>query len=89
MFEIVNSDGVVDETIDDNEKSDMSHSLVLKSDSADIDESVKYSFRHGLCTVRSIPLPEIEGSFSLHAAHSRFPKLNMTITVTNSILQIC
>ncbi|XP_074380628.1 structural maintenance of chromosomes flexible hinge domain-containing protein GMI1-like isoform X3 [Apium graveolens] len=81
VFEIVNSDGVVDETIDDNEKGDMSHSLVLKSDSTDMDDTVKYSFRHGCCTVRTIQLPEIEGSFSFRAAHSRFPKLNMTITV--------
>ncbi|KAK1392217.1 Gamma-irradiation and mitomycin c induced 1 [Heracleum sosnowskyi] len=81
VFKIVDSDGVVDETIDDNEKGDMSHSLVLKSDSTVMDDSVKYSFRHGCCTVRTIQLPEIEGSFSFHAAHSRFPKLNMTIKV--------
>lgn len=89
MFEIVNSDGVVDETIHDNEKGDMSHSLVLKSNSTDMDDTVKYSFRHGCCTVRTIQLPEIDGSFSFRAAHSRFPKLNTTITVTNSVLQIC
>lgn len=81
VFEIVNPDGVVDETIDDNEKGDMSHSLVLRSDSTDMDDFVKYSFHHGCCTVRTIQLPEIEGSFSFRAAHSRFPKLNMTITV--------
>ncbi|WOG90855.1 hypothetical protein DCAR_0310101 [Daucus carota subsp. sativus] len=81
VFEIVKSDGVIDETINDNEKGDMSHALILKSDSTDIDDSVKYSFRHGCCTVRAIPLPQIEGSFSFLAAHSRYPKLNMTITV--------
>ncbi|WOG90862.1 hypothetical protein DCAR_0310108 [Daucus carota subsp. sativus] len=50
VFEIVKSNGVIDETINDNEKGDMSHAL-------------------------------IEGSFSFLAAHSRYPKLNMTITV--------
>ena len=47
VFEIVKSDGVIDETVNDNEKGDMSHALILKSDSTDIDDSVKYSFRHG------------------------------------------
>ena len=47
MFEIVKSDGVIDGTVNDNEKGDMSHALVLKSDSTDLDDSVKYSFRHG------------------------------------------
>ncbi|XP_063944620.1 structural maintenance of chromosomes flexible hinge domain-containing protein GMI1-like isoform X2 [Daucus carota subsp. sativus] len=41
VFEIVKSNGVIDETINDNEKGDMSHALVLKSDSTDIDDSVK------------------------------------------------
>lgn len=89
MFEIVNSDGGVDETITDNEKGGMSHALVLKSESTEIDDSVRYSFRHGCCTVRAIPLPQIEGRFSFIAAHSRYPELNLTITVENSFLQIC
>ncbi|KAK1397583.1 hypothetical protein POM88_007446 [Heracleum sosnowskyi] len=59
----------------------MSHTLILKSDSTEIDDSVRYSFHHGCCTVRVIPLPRIEGRFSFLAAHSRYPNLNMTITV--------
>lgn len=89
MFEIVNSDGVVDETINDNENGGISHTLVLKSESTDIDDSVRYRFCQGCCTVRAIPLPQIEGRFSFTAAHSRYPKLNMTITVAISFLQIC
>ncbi|XP_074380621.1 structural maintenance of chromosomes flexible hinge domain-containing protein GMI1-like isoform X2 [Apium graveolens] len=81
VFEIVNSDGVVDETINDNEKGSISHTLVLKSESTEIDDSVRYRFHCGCCTVRAIPLPQIEGRFSFTAAHSGYPKLNMTITV--------
>ncbi|XP_063946881.1 structural maintenance of chromosomes flexible hinge domain-containing protein GMI1-like isoform X4 [Daucus carota subsp. sativus] len=81
VFEIVKSDGVIDGTVNDNEKGDMSHALVLKSDLTDIDDSVKCSFRHGCCPVCAIPLPQIEGSFSFLAAHSRYRKLIVTITV--------
>lgn len=83
MFEIVDSEGGVDETIDDDETNGLFHTLTLNSETMDIDDSVRYSFRHGRCTVRVIPLPQREGTFSFVAAYTRSPELNMVIKVTN------
>uniref|UniRef100_A0A165ZLF6 Uncharacterized protein n=1 Tax=Daucus carota subsp. sativus TaxID=79200 RepID=A0A165ZLF6_DAUCS len=58
VFEIVKSDGVIDGTVNDNEKGDMSHAVVLKSDLTEIYDSVKCSFRHGCCPCCAIPLPQ-------------------------------
>ncbi|KAL0304417.1 UNVERIFIED_CONTAM: Nicotinamide/nicotinic acid mononucleotide adenylyltransferase [Sesamum radiatum] len=81
VFEVVNPEGEVDESIHDGEKHGQSHTLSMKSNSFDIDDSVRYSFRHGRCTIRSIPLPHKEGIFSFSAAHSRYPELNLDIEV--------
>ncbi|XP_073119443.1 structural maintenance of chromosomes flexible hinge domain-containing protein GMI1-like [Henckelia pumila] len=81
MFEIVNSDGVVDENINDNEKHGQIHTLTLKSDSMDMDDFVRYSFSRGRCTVRSINLPQRKGTFTFTASHSRYPDLKVDIEV--------
>ncbi|KAK6135231.1 hypothetical protein DH2020_031039 [Rehmannia glutinosa] len=81
VFEIINYEGKVDESIHDEEKHGQSHTLTIKSNSFDIDDSVRYSFRHGRCTIRSIPLPQTEGNFSFSASHSRYPELNLDIEV--------
>ncbi|KAL0299685.1 UNVERIFIED_CONTAM: Structural maintenance of chromosomes flexible hinge domain-containing protein GMI1 [Sesamum radiatum] len=81
VFEVVNPEGEVDESIHDEEKYGQSHTLMIKSNSFDIDDSVRYSFRHGRCTIRSIPLPHKEGIFSFSAVHSRYPELNLDIEV--------
>ncbi|KAK4431325.1 Structural maintenance of chromosomes flexible hinge domain-containing protein GMI1 [Sesamum alatum] len=39
------------------------------------------AFRHGRCTIRSVPLPDKKGIFSFSAAHSRYPELNLDIEV--------
>ncbi|KAL6508311.1 hypothetical protein OROHE_021853 [Orobanche hederae] len=83
VFEIVNSDGKVDESIHHEEKHGQSHTLTIKSNSIsfDIDDTVRYSFRRGRCTIRSIPLPHTEGIYSFSASHSRYPELNLDIEV--------
>ncbi|KAL0400592.1 UNVERIFIED_CONTAM: Structural maintenance of chromosomes flexible hinge domain-containing protein GMI1 [Sesamum latifolium] len=85
VFEVVNPEGEVDESIHDEEKHGQSHTLTIKSNSFDIDDSVRYSFRHGRCAIRSIPLPHKEGIFSFSAAHSRYPELNLDIEVNASM----
>lgn len=81
MFQITNPQGSVDETITDAEKSGQLHCLRLNSDTFEIDDSVRYSFRNGRCTIRAIPLPQSEGVFSFRASHSRYPELNVDIEV--------
>ncbi|KAI3458000.1 hypothetical protein Pfo_014663 [Paulownia fortunei] len=81
VFEIINSEGKVDESIHDEEKHGQSHTLTIKSNSFDIDDSARYSFRYGRCAIRSIPLPHTEGIFSFSAAHSRYPELNSDVEV--------
>ncbi|XP_073032528.1 structural maintenance of chromosomes flexible hinge domain-containing protein GMI1 isoform X1 [Primulina eburnea] len=81
LFEIVDADGVVDENINDNEKHGQIHTLILKSDSMDVDNFVRYSFSRGRSTVRSIHLPQREGIFTLTAFHSHYPDLKVDIEV--------
>ncbi|CAK9151606.1 unnamed protein product [Ilex paraguariensis] len=81
VFEITNSEGDVDESIHNEEKHGQPHTLVIKSESGDLDDSVQYSFRRGRCTIRSLPLPTREGIFCFVAAHSRYPELNLSIEV--------
>ncbi|XP_075495210.1 structural maintenance of chromosomes flexible hinge domain-containing protein GMI1 [Primulina tabacum] len=81
LFEIVDADGVVDENINDNEKHGQIHTLILKSDSMDMDNFVRYSFSRGRSTVRSIHLPQREGIFTLTAFHSHYPDLKVDIEV--------
>lgn len=84
VFEIIDSEGKVDESINDEEKSGQSHTLTIKSKSFDIDDCVRYSFRRGRCTIRSIPLPHTEGVFSFSASHSRYPELKSDIEVATA-----
>ncbi|KAF9624000.1 hypothetical protein IFM89_007698 [Coptis chinensis] len=63
MFEVVDSEGAIDETIHDM-KFEIPHSLKITSEVSRIDDSLQYSFFHGRCTVPSIPLPQEEGNIS-------------------------
>lgn len=83
VFEVVDTEGDVDETIHDDESCGQSHMLVIKSESLDKDDSVKYSFHHGCCRVRAISLPKKEGMVQLVAAHSRYPELQLILEVKN------
>ncbi|XP_042036221.1 structural maintenance of chromosomes flexible hinge domain-containing protein GMI1-like [Salvia splendens] len=80
-FEIVDSEGKVDERIHDDDKHGQSHTLSIKCRSFRIDESVKYRFLNGCCTVPSIPLPREEGAVFFEAVHSRHLELKFAIKV--------
>ncbi|RAL46965.1 hypothetical protein DM860_016599 [Cuscuta australis] len=81
VFEVIDSEGEVDESIHDDEKNGQPHTLIIKSEWSNIDENVRYSFRHGRCTVCSISLPEVEGKFQFLAVHSRHLELQLRIEV--------
>ncbi|XP_030933131.1 structural maintenance of chromosomes flexible hinge domain-containing protein GMI1 [Quercus lobata] len=82
IFEIVNSEGDVDETIHDEDKYGQSHTLTIKSESFNTEESIRYTFKHGRCTVPAIPLPQKNGMFCFEASHSRHPELNLSVQVS-------
>ncbi|KAL3838065.1 hypothetical protein ACJIZ3_022656 [Penstemon smallii] len=81
VFEITNSGGAVDKTITHDEKQGQLHTLMIKSDSFDVDDSVRYSFSHGRCVIRAISLPQREGIFFFTATHSLYSELNLDIEV--------
>lgn len=65
----------------DEDKIGQSHTLVIKSEFTDINESVKYVFCQGRCIVRGVTFPSEEGEYSFVAAHSRYPELQLTVKV--------
>ncbi|KAI9157714.1 hypothetical protein LWI28_026791 [Acer negundo] len=65
VFEIVDSKGDIDVTVHDDEKSGQSHTLTIKSASISMEDSIRYAFRHGRCSVPAIPLPLNEGLFCI------------------------
>ncbi|EOY23564.1 Gamma-irradiation and mitomycin c induced 1, putative isoform 1 [Theobroma cacao] len=81
-FEVVDSQGVVDETFHDDEKHGQSHRLIVNSESFETCDSICYAFIHGCCIVTSIPLPEIEGPFCFVAFHSRYMDLYLNVKVS-------
>ncbi|XP_031249476.1 structural maintenance of chromosomes flexible hinge domain-containing protein GMI1-like isoform X2 [Pistacia vera] len=81
VFEVVDSKGDVDATIHDNEKGGQSHTLTIRSKSIGTEDSIRYAFRHGRCTVPAIPLPQCEGCFCFVAVHSRYTELHLSIKV--------
>ncbi|XP_010267594.1 PREDICTED: uncharacterized protein LOC104604778 isoform X2 [Nelumbo nucifera] len=81
MFEVVDSEGVVDQTIHDDVKCGQSHTLTIKSESSGIDDTVRYTFQHGRCTIPFIIVPHEQGIFRLLAAHSHHPELHQNIEV--------
>ncbi|KAK4350967.1 hypothetical protein RND71_030280 [Anisodus tanguticus] len=81
VFEVINSAGEVDEDVDGEEEDGHSHTLLIRQDSLRGEDNVRYSFRRGRCTVRSIPLPNDEGPYCFVASHSRFHELQTSIEV--------
>ncbi|KAJ4726669.1 Protein defective in meristem silencing 3 [Melia azedarach] len=80
-FEIVDSKGDVDIAIHDDDKSGQSHTLRIKSELISAEDSIRYAFRQGRCTVPAISLPQNDGYFCFAAAHSRYTELHLSIKV--------
>ncbi|XP_059304587.1 structural maintenance of chromosomes flexible hinge domain-containing protein GMI1 isoform X2 [Lycium ferocissimum] len=81
IFEVINSAGQVDQDINDDEENGHSHTLLIRQNSLRGEDNVRYSFHHGRCIVRSIPLPNREGNCCFVASHSRFHELQTSIEV--------
>ncbi|GMJ14975.1 GAMMA-IRRADIATION AND MITOMYCIN C INDUCED 1 [Hibiscus trionum] len=81
-FEVVDSNGVVDKTFHDDEKCGQSHTLVVKSESSELDDCIRYVFKHGCCNITSFPLPQIEGPLCFKAFHSRYSELHCDVKIS-------
>ncbi|KAB5531616.1 hypothetical protein DKX38_018286 [Salix brachista] len=79
VFEVVDSQGDVDLRIHNEEKAGQCHSLTIKSDSFNLQDPIRYTLRHGCCTIPAIQIPPIEGSFCLIAAHSCYQELQLRV----------
>ncbi|KAB5534321.1 hypothetical protein DKX38_017407 [Salix brachista] len=79
IFEVVDSQGDVDLRIHNEEKAGQCHSLTIKSDSFNLQDPIRYTLRHGCCTIPAIQIPPIEGSFCFIAAHSCYPELQLRV----------
>ncbi|XP_026457782.1 structural maintenance of chromosomes flexible hinge domain-containing protein GMI1-like [Papaver somniferum] len=74
IFEVVDSNGTVDETIHDM-RFGQSHMLTITSVSSEENDCVRFMFSHGRCVVPFIIVPREPGIFSFVAAHSCYPEL--------------
>ncbi|KAL3521653.1 hypothetical protein ACH5RR_019802 [Cinchona calisaya] len=81
VFEVINTNGEVDESIHNEEDGGQPHTLRIISDSLDIDDSLEYSFSFGRCTVQTIHVPQKEGSFCFEVTHSHHPELHLNVEV--------
>ncbi|KAG4172718.1 hypothetical protein ERO13_A11G015200v2 [Gossypium hirsutum] len=81
-FEVIDSTGDVDGTFHDDEKCGRFHTLVVKSESHQIDDSIRYAFKHGRCNIASLPLPQTEGPLFFKAFHSRYTQLYCDVEIS-------
>ncbi|XP_058724701.1 structural maintenance of chromosomes flexible hinge domain-containing protein GMI1 isoform X2 [Vicia villosa] len=80
-FEVINIDGEVDTKIHHDDQHCQFHMLTIKSDFFSAEESIRYTFKHGRCTIPSINVPEIEGTFSFEASHTQYAGLCRDVEV--------
>ncbi|KAL0890595.1 hypothetical protein Bca101_014578 [Brassica carinata] len=80
-FKVTDSVGIMDTCINDDEKSNCSHTLSIESSSSSVDSTVRYAFVHGSCKITSLALPDTEGVFSFKVFHSRHPELHMNLKI--------
>jgi len=80
-FEIVNIDGDVDTKIHHDNQDYQFHMLTIKSDLINAEESIRYLFKQGCCTVPFIRVPEIEGTFCFEVSHSQYTELCLAVKV--------
>ncbi|XP_074319839.1 structural maintenance of chromosomes flexible hinge domain-containing protein GMI1 [Silene latifolia] len=76
VFEVVDPDGSIDQTIHNDDKHSPPHILKIRTGSAEND-SARYVFKKGRCVVPSITLPKRKGDFFIEAVHSHYPELHL------------
>ncbi|KAK3404031.1 hypothetical protein EUGRSUZ_K00385 [Eucalyptus grandis] len=81
VFEIVDTEGNLDENIHNDEENGHFHTLSIKLDSSVTKTTTLYAFRKGRCTIPSLTVPRDAGCFSFSAVHSRHRELSLSIKV--------
>nr|XP_034592299.1 structural maintenance of chromosomes flexible hinge domain-containing protein GMI1 [Setaria viridis] len=74
IFEISDSDGLVDESIDG-----PLHTLNITSNELSLVEGAQYGIKHGRCVVSHVQLPHQQGKVTIVACHTHYPDLEITI----------
>ncbi|XP_018515055.2 structural maintenance of chromosomes flexible hinge domain-containing protein GMI1 isoform X2 [Brassica rapa] len=80
-FKVTDSYGIMDTSINNDDKSECFHTLSIESDSSSVDSTTRYAFVHGSCKITSLSLPETAGAFSFKVFHSRHPELHMNLKI--------
>ncbi|KAK3419543.1 hypothetical protein EUGRSUZ_G00110 [Eucalyptus grandis] len=81
VFEIVDTEGNLDENIHNDEENGHFHTLSIKLDSSVTKTTTLYAFQKGRCTIPSLTVPRDAGCFSFSAVHSRHRELSLSIKV--------
>ncbi|KAH9603600.1 hypothetical protein KSS87_015976 [Heliosperma pusillum] len=79
IFEVVDPDGNIDQTIHNDDKHGPPHTLKIRKSTEN--DFVKYVFKKGRCFVPSITLPKRTGDFFIEAVHSQYPELHLKFKV--------
>ncbi|CAH8342528.1 unnamed protein product [Eruca vesicaria subsp. sativa] len=80
-FKVTDSFGIMDTSINNDDKSECFHTLSIQSDSKIDESAIRYAFVHGSCKIPSLALPDTEGVFSFKVFHSRHPELHMSLKI--------
>jgi len=76
IFEVSDSNGLIDESIDG-----PLHTLNITSNELPLAEGARYAIKHGRCVVSHVQLPREQGNVTIVACHTHYPDLQITIQV--------
>lgn len=76
IFEVSDSDGLVDESIDG-----PLHTLSITSNELPLVEGAQYAIKHGRCVVSRVQLPHEQQTVTIVAYHTHYPDLQITTQV--------
>ncbi|CAN6251311.1 unnamed protein product [Urochloa humidicola] len=74
IFEVSDSDGLVDESVDG-----PLHTLNITSNELPLVGGAQYAIRHGRCVVSHVQLPHEQGKVTVVACHTHYPDLRITV----------
>jgi len=74
IFEVSDSNGLIDESIDG-----PLHTLNVTSNELPLAEGARYAIKHGRCVVSHVQLPHEQGNVTIVACHTHYPDLQITI----------
>ena len=76
-FEVSDSDGLIDESIDG-----PLHTLSITSNELPLVEGAQYAIKQGRCVLSRVQLPHEQGTVTIVACHTSYPDLQIKIQVS-------